>query len=100
MQKTAQLLEPGAELGMVGWREQHLLQAPQPVAEFGFERPVEGQWRDAIAWLAAAPHRRIVFADAATLLPCIDRAATRTVGVANRRTWILVPAQAVGACGS
>jgi 4-amino-4-deoxy-L-arabinose transferase-like glycosyltransferase len=99
MQKAVALLEPSTQLGLVGWREQHLLHAPPGAAEFGFERPAEGQWQDALAWLAAAPQRRIVFADAATLVPCVDRAATRTVGVANRRTWLLVPAAAVRNCG-
>ena len=34
---------PEAELGLVGWREQHLLQAIGPTTEFGFERDLGEQ---------------------------------------------------------
>src|SRR5690606_24382434 len=47
MQKAEERIGPEAELGLIAWREQHLLQARQPAVEFGFKAPWHEQWRHA-----------------------------------------------------
>ncbi len=86
-------------LGLVGWREQHLLQAVGPVAEFGFKRPATEQFSAAAAWLREAPAQRAIFADAATVPDCADRTRTVDLGQGNRRDWLLLRVDAVVACG-
>lgn len=95
MHEAGKRIGPRAELGLLGWREQHLLQADRRVEEFGFKRPWDQQWRDAAAWLSMAPDRRWLFVLEDALGPCVDRARAQRIGVSNRRTWWLVPGTAV-----
>lgn len=95
MQRVGQRLGPTAELGMVAWREQNLLQADRPVAEFGFKQPWHTQWKQASAWVDVAPDRRWLFVLDEALSPCVDRSRTIAIGQANRRHWLLVPGIAV-----
>lgn len=90
MQRAGALIGPEAELGLVGWREQNLLQADRRVAEFGFSRPLDQQLARAIAWLAQSPERRWLFADAAAIEACIPEPRRLVVGTANRRQWVLL----------
>lgn len=89
---------PAAEIGLVGWREQNLLQAVGPTAEFGFRRPWDEQLRRGAAWAAQAPRSRMLLVNGAVMLPCVDGTASRRVGTANRRAWWLVPAGAAQGC--
>jgi len=95
MVNVGKLIGPTAELGLLGWREQQLLQADRPARDFGFERPVNEQWPDAAAWLAEAPQSRwlLVLADAVS--PCVDSSAIVKAGRANRRDWWLLPGHAM-----
>lgn len=86
---------PHTEIGLVGWREQQLLQAVGPTAEFGFRQPWEEQLRRGLAWMAQSPRDRELLVGEDAMLPCIDRARSTEVGRANRRAWWLVPADAV-----
>ncbi len=86
---------PEAEIGLVGWREQNLLQAVGPTAEFGFRQPWDEQLRRGVAWLAQSPRQRLLLVNEDAMQPCIDRARSRVSGRANRRAWWLVPAAAV-----
>jgi 4-amino-4-deoxy-L-arabinose transferase-like glycosyltransferase len=95
MQAAGRAVGPDAELALVGWSEQHYLQADRPVAEFGFRRPKRAQLRDAIGWLDAAPARRFVFARDDELAPCIDLSKAIPVGRANRRSFVVFQADAV-----
>ena len=99
MQRARDAVAADTTLGLVGWREQHLLQAIGPVAEFGFKRPAAEQFADAVGWLRAAPEQRALFADAATVPDCADRARAIDLGKGNRRDWLLLRADAVAACG-
>ena len=99
MQRARDAVAADTTLGLVGWREQHLLQAIGPVAEFGFKRPAAEQFADAVRWLRAAPEQRALFADAATVPDCADRARAIDLGKGNRRDWLLLRADAVAACG-
>ena len=95
MQRAGELAGPRAEIALVGWREQHLLQADRPVVEFGFSRPLAEQRAAALRWLAASPARRRVFFVDEALEGCFDAARVRRVGVSNRRTWYLAGQDAV-----
>lgn len=94
MQRVGDRIGPDAELGMLAWREQNLLQADRPVTDFGFKRPWEEQWHDAGPWLAQAPQRRWLFVLEQAISPCVDRSQAIAVGSANRNQWWLVPGTA------
>jgi 4-amino-4-deoxy-L-arabinose transferase-like glycosyltransferase len=82
-----------AEVGLVAWREQTLLQARGPTEDFGFKRTPVQQWNAAVAWATAAPDtRRLFVREVPALADCLQRARAQPVGVANRRTWSLVSA--------
>lgn len=98
MREARTVAGPQVEIGLVDWKEQLLLQAIEPTVEFGFKAPVAAQWRDGLAWLHARPGQRRLLVQEASLPPCVDRAQARAVGVANRRAWWLVGADAVGDC--
>lgn len=98
MQAARERAGPEATLGLVAWREQNLLQASEPVTEFGFRAPWERQWLRAIAWLREAPAERRVFAEVASVPACVPEAAREPVGRGNRRAWVLVRAEGVAAC--
>ncbi|HEV7272185.1 ArnT family glycosyltransferase [Pseudoxanthomonas sp.] len=94
MQRVGERIGPDAELAMLGWREQHLLQADRPVTDFGFKRPWVEQWQHAHAWLVAAPDRRWLFLRKQAIGPCLDPAKVIDIGASNRREWILAPGAA------
>jgi 4-amino-4-deoxy-L-arabinose transferase-like glycosyltransferase len=86
---------PNIEIGLVGWREQQLLQAVGPVAEFGFRQPWSEQLRRGAEWMAQSPRRRMLLVNDEAMQPCIDRAHVVEAGRANRRSWWLVSQAAV-----
>lgn len=94
MQRVGERIGPDAELAMLGWREQHLLQADRPVTDFGFKRPWVEQWQHAHAWLVVAPDRRWLFLRKQAIGPCLDPAKVIDIGASNRREWILAPGAA------
>lgn len=98
METARARIGPTAELGLVGWREQHLLQATGPTREFGFERALDEQWRDGVVWAAGAPRERWLFALDAQVPDCIDRGQVQMLGRSSRREWLLIPAAATVAC--
>ncbi len=94
MHQVGQRIGPDAELGLVAWREQLLLQADRPSTDFGFSQPWPEQWRAASRWLIQAPARRWLLVLDESLDPCVDRGHTIVAGRANRRDWLLVPGAA------
>ena len=84
-----------AEIGLVAWKEQNLLQAQGPVVEFGFRRPVDAQLRAGIAWLRERPQSRRLFVLDEAMDACVLRDRARRVGTANRRDWYLLGADAL-----
>ena len=94
MQRVGQRIGPDAQLGMVAWREQNLLQADRPVTDFGFKQSWEAQWAEAGPWLAADPTRRWVFDLHQAVSPCVDRGQVIDIGQSNRNRWLLVPGNA------
>jgi len=94
MQAVGARIGPQAELGMLAWREQHLLQADRPTTDFGFERPWHLQWQDASVWLQQRPAERWLFVLDDALSPCVDATQTVPIGRSSRRDWLLVPGSA------
>jgi hypothetical protein len=90
MQKAGAMIGSQAELGMVGWKEQNLLQAERPVTEWGFRQPWHVQRAAARQWLAEAPSRRFVLVRGEALGPCVSAARIVRVGTSNRLEWWLV----------
>jgi 4-amino-4-deoxy-L-arabinose transferase-like glycosyltransferase len=95
MRAVGRRIGPGAELGMIAWREQNLLQADRAVVDFGFKQPLHAQWREAAAWAAQAPRQRWLFVLDEALSPCVDRGTSVAIGRSNRRDWWLVPGTAL-----
>ena len=94
MQRVGARIGPDAELGLLAWREQNLLQADRPVREFGFKRAWDLQWQDAGHWLEAAPRRRWLLVLDTAMSPCVEPSGVIDIGMANGNRWLLVPGTA------
>jgi 4-amino-4-deoxy-L-arabinose transferase-like glycosyltransferase len=91
---------PGAELGLVAYREQYLLYITRPIINFGHRRAsLDGNQEayDAARWLDAAPGRVLVVDDTRRS-ECFASSPARPLGHANRQDWFLVSAPADAAC--
>lgn len=97
MQRVGARIGPDAELGMVAWREQNLLQSDRPTVDFGFKRAWHEQWAEAAPWVLADPQHRWLFVLDEALSPCVRREETVDIGQSNRNSWRLVPGTAVQA---
>ncbi|RYZ73520.1 MAG: glycosyltransferase family 39 protein [Lysobacteraceae bacterium] len=95
MQRVGERIGPQAQLGMVAWREQNLLQADRPAVDFGFKASWQDQWTAAARWLREDPPGRWLFVLDKALSPCVDRAQVVDIGVSNRNRWLLVPGTAL-----
>lgn len=98
MAEVGRRIGPDAELGLVAWREQNLLMADRPVAEFGFKVDFDEQMQRGLAWQRQSPKTRWLLVQDVALDECIDTARTQHLGTANRRGWTLVPGVAADAC--
>jgi hypothetical protein len=99
MRNVGATIGADAQLGLVGWREQQLLMADRPAADFGFKRDVKLQFADALAWqrqASAAP--RWLLVEGSVLPTCVDTARARDMGNSNRRRWWLLSPAASSAC--
>lgn len=94
MQRVGQRIGPQAQLGMVAWREQNLLQSDRPTVDFGFKNTWREQWDQAGPWLLEDPARRWVFVLDEAVSPCVDMARVVDIGQSNRNRWVLVPGDA------
>jgi 4-amino-4-deoxy-L-arabinose transferase-like glycosyltransferase len=99
MRQARQLAGP-APIGLVDWKEQNLLQAEGPVAEFGFRQSPAVQLARGVDWLRKDPQRRLLVqrSDALGCIAWDAPAAARRVGTANRRDWWLLGEAAVADC--
>lgn len=90
---------PPAEVGLVAYKEQYLLQVRRPVTNFGHRRGFdpEQEDRDAARWLNAAPGRALVVSGR-RLEPCFSASPAEPLVHANREDWYLVRAPADAAC--
>lgn len=87
------------ELGVVGYKEQYLLQIHRPIVTFGHARWREGgqEANDAALWLSRSGDR-VLLADRAVVQGCFASARTRSLGMANRTEWFLIEGPADPAC--
>jgi hypothetical protein len=87
------------DLGLVGAKEQYLLQLQRASTNFGHGRWREGaaEAEDAAAWLAERPGRALLVNDAA-LEACFMGATVTDLGRANRQQWFLVAGPADPGC--
>ncbi len=100
MRHARELAGPDTVIGLVQWKEQNLLQAIGPTAEFGFKQPAAEQLRRAVAWLEQDPaNRRVLLSQPQQQPSCFSDAAGAVVavGAANRRDWFLVSRPAISA---
>ncbi len=82
---------PDAQLGLVDWKEQHVLFAGRPVTHFGFRRNRDAEMEDGMAWLLAGENRFLLVSDAVPR-SCLDTAAATDMGYRHRQHWLLVEA--------
>jgi 4-amino-4-deoxy-L-arabinose transferase-like glycosyltransferase len=87
------------ELGLVGAKEQYLLQARRPVTTFGHARwwEKEAEAADAAAWVAAGEGRGLLVGSVGREA-CFPDAEAVDVGRANREHWFVVTGPADPAC--
>jgi 4-amino-4-deoxy-L-arabinose transferase-like glycosyltransferase len=95
MRHARELAGPGAEIGLVAWKEQNLLMAVGPVRDFGFNLAWDRQYAEALRWQALAPAQRPIFILEDAMGDCVDKSKATRVGHANRREWWLFGADAV-----
>jgi 4-amino-4-deoxy-L-arabinose transferase-like glycosyltransferase len=91
MERVAQASEGIAELGLVGPKEQYLLELRRPSVNFGHARwrEKEQEAADAAAWFAARPGRALLV-DKKARKACFAAAEVVELGRANRQKWFLV----------
>jgi 4-amino-4-deoxy-L-arabinose transferase-like glycosyltransferase len=84
----------GAPVGILGWREQFVLQASVPTRTFGYGRSdFAGEAVEGARWVARDRSRWILYSE--EYAGCFDEAATIEIGEASRRHWHLAQRQAV-----
>ncbi len=90
-----------AELGLVGAKEQYLLQLRRPSVNFGHARwrEMEDEAADAAAWLAEDPGRALLM-HSKSRAACFASAESVELGRANRQRWFLVSGTPDATCVS
>jgi hypothetical protein len=88
-----------AELGLVGAKEQYLLELRRPSVNFGHARwrEREREAADAAAWLAESPARALLV-DSVAREACFGPAVAVELGRANRQQWFLVSGEPDASC--
>ena len=99
MREVGVAIGPQAELGLVGWREQQLLMADRPAADFGFKRDLALQFADGVRWQQTHPDARwLLVVEGEGLPACVDKTRARDMDIANSRRWWLLDAGATRGC--
>ena len=95
MADVGRRIGPDAELALVAWKEQLVLQADRPVAHFGYRRNgSDEEVADALRWLAAGGKRYVLLPDGA-LNECLVRARLTRVDFIHRANWWLAGEDAI-----
>lgn len=91
MHRVEQASAPFAELGLVGAKEQYLLELRRPSVNFGHARwrEREQEAADAAAWFAARPGRALLV-DENVRKMCFEGAQSIELGRANSAQWHLL----------
>ncbi|TAN05833.1 MAG: glycosyltransferase family 39 protein [Rhodanobacteraceae bacterium] len=98
MARAASLVPRDDTIALVAWKEQNLLMLDalgRKTINFGYKLAWHDQLRQALAWQAADPAHRWIFAYGRVLAPCVRRSDAIHVGHANRREWYLFTRSAV-----
>jgi 4-amino-4-deoxy-L-arabinose transferase-like glycosyltransferase len=98
MTRVASVATPGDPIALVAWKEQNLLMLDtlgRRTVNFGYRLAWHVQMQRALAWQAANPAHRWVFAYGKVLAPCVRQRDAIPVGHANRRDWYLFTRNAV-----
>ncbi|HEX5959768.1 MAG TPA: glycosyltransferase family 39 protein [Rhodanobacteraceae bacterium] len=98
MTRTAELVPADDPIALVAWKEQNLLMLDvlgRDTVTFGFKLAWHVQLQRALAWQAADPAHRWIFAYGKVLAPCVRMRDAIHVGHANRREWYLFARNAV-----
>jgi len=100
MQAVEQHLPPGAELGLIYFKEQFLLFSQRPLTHFSYLAPLLQQEQNAWIWMHEAPGRHLLVPTDAEM-GCFDVARAVSLGEAHRREWVLLGPDAMRpTCGS
>jgi len=99
MREVEAMTPAGKQLGVVGYKEQYLLQLNRPSTNFGHARwrEADQEAADAALWLSQ-DHDRLLLVDDYVLGKCFSAASAREVGIASRTRWFLVGGDANPAC--
>jgi 4-amino-4-deoxy-L-arabinose transferase-like glycosyltransferase len=98
MARAASIVPRRDPIALVAWKEQNLLMLDsmgRKTITFGFKLAWHDQLRRALAWQAADPAHRWIFAYGKVLAPCVRERDAIHVGHANRREWYLFARSAV-----
>ncbi|MDP2023163.1 MAG: glycosyltransferase family 39 protein [Hydrogenophaga sp.] len=100
MQAVEQHLPPGAELGLIAFKEQFLLFSQRPLTHFSYLAPLLQQEQNAWIWMREAPNRHLLVPTDGEL-GCFDVSRAVSLGEAHRREWVLLGPDAVRpTCGT
>lgn len=94
-------LETGHQpLALIDFDEENVLQAQQPIVQFGDGTPVNAQFARMTAWLRAAPDTRwaLVQDDELKGQPCVERSALTSLEARSDKGWWLLRADSVAQC--
>lgn len=87
-------LPPGAELGLLKFKEQFLLFSQRPLTHFSYLSKMQEQERRAWLWVKEAPNR-FVLAPTDAEVTCFDFARGVSLGEAHRREWVLLGSESL-----
>lgn len=87
-------------LALIDFDEENVLQAQQPIVQFGDGTPIEDQFARMTAWLAAAPDTRwaLVQDDELKHQACVDRHTLVALETRGDEGWWLLRADSVASC--
>ena len=89
-------LPPGAELGLLQFKEQFLLFSQRQLTHFSYLSKLEEQERRAWLWVHEAPNRFVLTPTDAEL-NCFDFSHAVSLGEAHRREWVLLGSESLNA---
>lgn len=89
MQVTAERIGPGAELGLVKFKEQFMLFSPIPLTHFSYLADQEDQFKNAWLWMKEQPNRYILAPKEAPE-PCFDMSSAELMGIGHGGEWMLL----------
>lgn len=92
MEKAREVAGPGTTIGLVGWKEQMLLQATGPTETLGFRTTKPSAMGAALVWLQEDPAGRVLFVTKKLTAECIDRDTAVLLGESGQLIWYLAEA--------